>query len=285
MLYILSDKKVLFVDLPAKDLQEINDFLKPEINRIKAATKKDYSICYKKESDEVFCIQDYNTQLPLKDPSSNIITLFSNILTLPTNSFNKADLNTLFSIDAVILKNGNELFIQSGSNSKIINKKGFLKKLLIGANYVINDSIFLSLGNKINAMYDSKDLCFDSTYGLRALSLLKFAKELSHQEICNLIPKHVDYTTTTTFNRKNSRILSAIVQDPKYFSPKHLSISKNIAANFNPPVQFPFDGQKLTLPNDQAEVENILSIIADKMFQSNYETDVLVKANSTERVS
>ncbi len=283
MLYILSDEKIQFIDLSEKHIQEINAFLKSEIDRVQNATKKDYSICYKKETDEIFCISDYKNQLSRKDPNNKIITLFSEILTLPTDSFEKANLEDIFSIDAVIFKSNNILFIQSGINAKIINKKGFWKKLLIDTNYYINHSVFLSLGNKINAMYKEGDLYFDSTYGLRALSLSKFTKELSSNEICQKMPPHIKFSGTQAFNRRNSRMLSLILQDPNYFSPQHLKNSHKLASKFN--ISFPFDGTQLVLPKDQTEIENILSIITDKMFQSNYESNILFKANSVEKIS
>ncbi len=283
MLYILSDTEILFVDLSANHIQEINNFLKPEIDRIQSATKKDYSICYKKEADEIFCISDYKNQLLSKEPNNKIISLFSDILTRSTNSFKKANLDNIFSIDMVIFKTNNMLFIQSGINAKIINKRGFWKKLLIDTNYDINHSVFLSLGNKINAMYQGKDLYFDSTYGLRALSLSKFTKELSYKEICANMPSNIKIPALRSFNRKNSRMLSLLVQDPKYFSLQHLKKSQKLASKFN--ISFPFNGTQLVLPNNQMEIENILAIITDTIFQSNYESNIVFKANSVEKIS
>lgn len=283
MLYILSDNEILFVDLSANHIQEINNFLKPEIDRIQSATKKDYSICYKKEADEIFCISDYKNQLLSKEPNNKIISLFSDILTLSTNSFKKANLDNIFSIDMVIFKTNNMLFIQSGINAKIINKRGFWKKLLIDTNYDINHSVFLSLGNKINAMYQGKDLYFDSTYGLRALSLSKFTKELSYKEICTNMPSNIKIPDLKSFNRKNSRMLSLLVQDSKYFSLQHLKKSQELASKFN--ISFPFNGTQLVLPNNQMEIENILAIITDTIFQSNYESNIFFKANSVEKIS
>lgn len=282
MIFVISKGEVYRMELSASDSKELLSFLSNEKMRYDSCVKKPYSMSYKKEEDELFHITNYKVEMQKAEDSKKIIGLLDAMLSSSTTTFPKINLKNILSIDAVVFKFGNKLYIQSSFTTKIITSGA---KILIDTESKINKKPFLSVGNKINAMYDGSDLCLDNTYGLGFLELSRFVRELTAQEIHASIPKHIECPVGINLNRASTKMLSVAVQEQKYFTPAHLQKTKKIASSMNPKIDIPYKNGKLYLPqNDPKTVERIMSVILDRIFQSNYSNAELVKANSVERI-